>query len=232
MRIAKKAMAVLAAVAVMGVVLVGCATKVKTNTVILDDKGKGFDPNIPTPEWVTVYQTKNISGLQNLDEYKDFYCFVGTESGINKQFVLAWADNFSAQQQIGAMIRTTIASAFQAKREGMASSQGGSGAQSTLAGSLNQSIDDAINSVVAAQYTGAQRENDWWRLTRTYDPDDKTKFQDEYTAWVFYTFPRDMLKNQLNNALNNTKALDPEAAKMAMEIGQDILSGKIALNNN
>jgi hypothetical protein len=217
-------------VIILGLALAGCKSTPAPSgpvvrNVVLEEKGTAF--NIPTPEWVKIYITGRISAVQALPEYQDKYCVIGTETGVNKQFVLAWADSFSAQQQIGAMIRTNIASAYTAQAQGRAQSSGGansSSAQGAGSGSYEQSIDNAINSVVEVQYSGAQREGDWWVLTRRYDPDQANVYTDEYTAYVLYTFPKASLNQQIANALISTQNLDPEIARMSAEIAREIMA--------
>ena len=93
---------------------------------------------ISTPEWVKMYTGKGVSGLQALPEYKDKYCIVGEESGTNRQFVLAWADAASAQQRIGTLVRTNIASRYQAFVNAQA--QPGTG-------QYNQEIDSVLSAL-------------------------------------------------------------------------------------
>jgi hypothetical protein len=147
--------------------------------------------------------------------------------------VLAWADNFSAQQRIGAMLRTTISSAFTAKVDGSAQTSGGANSSTTAensSGDYQQAINNLIDALVNVNYSGAQREGDWWILLRRYDPDQKDVYSDEYTAYVLYTFPKVLLNQQVANALLTNKDLDPEMAQIAKEIGEDILRNGLDLN--
>jgi hypothetical protein len=83
-----------------------CASAPKTNTVELENKGTVMD--VKTPEWVKLYLEKGLSALQV--QYKDKYCIIGEESGVNRQFVISCADQASAQQRIGALLRTQAGS--------------------------------------------------------------------------------------------------------------------------
>jgi uncharacterized lipoprotein YmbA len=218
-------------VALLALALAGCASGPKVNVVTLEEKGTPM--GISTPEWVKIFMTGRISGVQALPEYKDKYCVIGQETGVNKQFVLAWADNFSAQQQIGAMLRSSIQSAYTAKVEGRAQSSGG--ANSSIAsgagsGSYQQSIDNSINTLVNVNYSGAQREGDWWVLQRRYDPDQKDVYSDEYTAFVLYTIPKALLNQQVATSLIANTDLDPSLAEMSKEIAEEILRGALGLN--
>jgi len=180
--------------------------------------------NIKTPDWIKTYAANGISAVQA--QYKDKYCIIGEESGVNKQFVLTWADNFSAQQRIGAMLRTNIESEYQARVKGMATSTGGANATTSQAantGELNNQINSVINALVNVSYSGAQREADWWSLRRRYDPDNKGEFTDEYTAYVLYTIPKKELNTQVAKAMTTALNKDSVLYDITIQIAQDML---------
>jgi hypothetical protein len=201
----------------------GCASKPKVKIIELENKGSSM--NVSAPEWIKLYTGQGISKVQSLAAFKDKYCVIGEETGVNKQFVLAWADNFSAQQRIGAMLRTNIASEYQARVQAAAQSTGGA-TVSTGAGSgeYNQEINSIINSVVNVSYSGAQREADWWSLRRRYDPDDKDTFTDEYTAYVLYLIPKSELNRQIAHALESSVKADSALYSITIEMARKILS--------
>jgi len=206
----------------------GCASGPKVTVKELENKGTAIGGK--TPAWVTNYAEKGVSAVQALPEYKDRYCIIGEETGVNKQFVLAWADNFSAQQRIGAMLRTSIASRYDAAVKGSAQSQGGGSSasgQGTGSGSYQQEIDNSINTIVNVNYSGAQLEANWWVLQRRYDPDLKDVWSDEYTSYVLYTIPKAILNQQIADALLTNKSKDPVLADITARIAEDILRNGI-----
>jgi len=91
--------------------LVSCAT---TKVKVVELENKGTSMGISTPDWIKLYTANGITKVQALPQYKDKYCIIGEESGINKQFVLAWADNFSAQQRCPSTKTNTASSARKA----------------------------------------------------------------------------------------------------------------------
>jgi hypothetical protein len=213
-------------------VLAGCASSgpaaqpvLATRILELDNKGNALGIT-QTPEWITTYVMSGISAVQGL--YKDKYCIIGEESGVNRQFVLAWADNFSAQQRIGAMLRTNIASNYQARVDGMSNSTGGANSATEASSDYNQEIESIINAVVNVSYSGAQRENDWWTLRRRYDPDQEGVYADEYTAYVLYTFPRGELDRQIAYALESSVSADSALYDITIEMARTLLQGGIA----
>ncbi|MDR2588294.1 MAG: hypothetical protein LBC67_02600 [Spirochaetales bacterium] len=206
----------------------GCSSGPRVKVEELESKGTAA--NIPTPDWIKDYIGKGVSALQAQPQFKDKYCIVGSESGVNKQFALTWADSFSAQQRIGAMLRTNIASQYNAKVEASAQSSGGGSSaspQGTGSGDFKQSIDNSINAVVSVSYSGAQREADWWILTRRYDPDQKDVYSDEYTAYVLYTIPKAELNRQIASALETSVSKDSALYDITIALAQDILRGRV-----
>lgn len=221
LKLVKAVIRIMASLVVFGI-LAGCASGPKVTVVEMENKGTSM--KVPAPDWIKTYTASGISAVQS--QYKDKYCIIGEETGVNKQFVLTWADNFSAQQRIGAMLRTNIASKYQAAVSGRAQSTGGansSGAASTDSGDYEQEIENSINAVVNVSYSGAQREADWWSLRRRYDPDQKDVYTDEYTAYVLYTIPKAELNRQIASALETSVDKDSLLYDITIALAQDIL---------
>jgi len=169
---------------------------------------------IDTPNWVKLYIAKGVFALNNLSEYKDKYCVVGEETGVNRQFVISWADAASAQQRIGSLLRTNIASRYEAAVSGTA----GSGSSA-----YQQEINNTLNAIVNVSFSGAQRDGDWWSLRRLYDPDNKDIFTDSYTAYVLYTIPKAEMNRQIALALETSVSKDSALYDVTIAIARDIL---------
>ena len=228
MKFTKQALAALSAIVIIAA-LIGCASKPKVTINELENKGTSM--NIGTPEWIKAYTAHGISRVQAQGEFKDKYCIIGEETGVNKQFVLTWADNFSAQQRIGAMLRTNIASEYQARVQGRAQTTGGAGSTTgagTGSGEFSQEIDNVINAIVNVSYSGAQREADWWSLRRRYDPDQKGVYSDEYTAYVLYTIPKAELNRQIAQALETSVKADSALYQITIDMARQILQNGLA----
>jgi len=223
MKIERKFLAVLAVIT--SITLNSCASTVK----IVELENKGTSMNVATPDWIKTYTANGISRVQAQSEFKDKYCVIGEESGVNRQFVLAWADNFSAQQRIGAMLRTTIASEYQARVQGLAQSTGGATTSAgSNSGDYRQEIDSVINAIVNVSYSGAQREADWWSLRRRYDPDQKGIYSDEYTAYVLYTIPKAEMNRQVARALETSVKADSALYDISIDMAKQILQNGLA----
>jgi len=227
MKIAKQVLAIFLIITI--VVLSSCASKPKVKIVEMENKGTSM--NVAAPDWIKIYTANGISRVQAQSEFKDKYCVIGEESGVNRQFVLAWADNFSAQQRIGAMLRTNIASEYQARVQGIAQSTGGANSSTAAGGSsgeYSQEIKNIITAIVNVSYSGAQREADWWSLRRRYDPDQKGVFSDEYTAYVLYTIPKAELNRQVAQALETSVSKDSMLYDITINMAKQILQNGLA----
>jgi Zn-dependent protease with chaperone function len=185
-------------------------------------ENKGSAMGMPVPDWVKTYVAEGVSALQAQSQYEDKYCVIGEESGVNKQFVLAWADSFSAQQRIGAMLRTTIAGKYTAAVQANAASLGALGRE-IASGVYQQEIGNSVSALVNVSFSGAQREADWWTLRRRYDPDDPSAYSDEYTAYVLYTVPKAELNRQIAFALAESVSMDSGLYDITIALAREIL---------
>ena len=199
----------------LALLIAACASDPQSNITELENKGSVM--GVRTPEWVKLYTEKGLSALQAQKQYQDKYCIVGEESGVNRQFVLNWADAASAQQRIGALLRTNIASRYEAAITATAQS----GAESSAR--YRQEIDLALNAIVNVSYSGAQREADWWSLRRRYDPDNREVYTDEFTAYVLYTIPKAELNRQVALAMETSMAKDSALYDITITLARDIL---------
>jgi len=217
------AVLIIAIIAIL--VTIGCASKPRVRVVELENKGTAL--GVSAPDWIKIYTANGINRVQALPEFRDKYCIIGEETGVNKQFVLAWADSFSAQQRLGMMLRTTIASEYQAKVQGQAQSVGVA-TPAASESTYQQAIDSTINSIVNVSYSGAQRESDWWSLRRRYDPDVKDAYNDEYSAYVLYTIPKSLLNEQVARALETSVSRDSALYDVTIDLAKQILTSGMA----
>jgi hypothetical protein len=242
MKSVSKILVVLSAAIAVITVLGSCGSTPKADTppeIVVEDialtkilRHKGSELGInELPPWVSAYVTKSIAGVQALPEFKDYYAIIGTERGVNLQFVLTWADNFSAQQQIGAILRTTVASTFEAVAKGLSQSSGGANSASAAgsgSASYQQAMSNSINTIVAATYSGARREADYWVLQRAYDPDQSGKYSDEYIAYVLYIIPKDILNQQVIAHLQENAKQNPVMAELNTAAAEELIANGLA----
>lgn len=207
MKSVKKAALTAAIVFTVIVALAGCKSspgpapeiKLDSTAKVETIEHKGTALGIGTvPQWLSEYMQRNgVRSVEALPDYKDMYVIIGEANGPALQQVLTWSANFDAQQQIGAAIRTRVASLFKAK-------------ENLLPGESDsvRKYDNAINTLVTGTYSGARKESDWWihqKITeKGNDPETR------YTAYVLFTIAKKTLNDQIANEIVKLKEESPE----------------------
>jgi hypothetical protein len=173
-------------------VLAGCASSTKAGSkgkdpVMLDHAGRDLGKN-ELPPWLDAWSgDRTVNKLEAMREYRDKYCFVGEARGANLEAVQAWLNTVQINNMMGSQISTRVGSMADAN------------VSAENKASYSNSLNDVITITRDATYTGFEPTGDYWIKWRTYDPDDVTKTKDEYTAYVFYTFNKNMLNEQIAN---------------------------------
>jgi hypothetical protein len=209
-------------------VLVAAACSSGPKSKIIELKNKGTEMGVASPDWIRTYTGYGMARLQSQATYRDKYCVIGEETGANLQFVQAWADNFSAQQRIGAMLRTTINAEYAARVRAAFPPATPPGKGVVEEENPHQpEIDDLLLAIVNVSYYGAQRENDWWSLRRHPDPEDKDAYTDIYTVYVLYTIPKIELNRQVAMAMETSIASDSSLYDITIDLAREILANGI-----
>jgi hypothetical protein len=191
--------------------------KIKTavKSQILDHKGTTLGSDT-LPQWLTVYRDGGELAVEKLREYSGYYCFVGEESGANKQLVTRWAQSISGpaliSQQISGRLERTSAGQVLADGDG-----------------FKQSLNQVSTAVTTATFSGARKVNDWWVLVRVYDPKKNNQvISEDYTAYVLYTIEKKQLDKlvaaELQNTIDNNKDMSQDERKIYTELIQKITS--------
>jgi hypothetical protein len=167
---------------------------VKTVTVEHRGTGLGIDT---LPQWLTEYIQRNgTRSVEALPDYKNTYVVIAEERGPELQQVLTWANNFNAQQQIGATISTRIASVFKANESKLPEGD-----------ESRRKYDNAINTLVSASYSGARKESEWWIKQQITEKGKEPEIR--YTAYVIYTIDKASLNEQVRTEINRLKNDNP-----------------------
>jgi hypothetical protein len=171
------------------------SSDVKTETIEHKGTGLGVDT---IPPWLSEYIQRNgTRSVEALPEYKNYYVIVAEERGPELQQVITWANNFNAQQQLGAMINTRIASVFKANESKLPDQD-----------ESRRKYDNAINTLVSASYSGARKEGDWWLKQRITEKGKEPEVR--YTDYVIYTIDKASLNEQIKTQIEKMKQDIPE----------------------
>ena len=162
----------------------------------IEHKGTAFGIK-EIPQWLSEFIQRNgTRAVENLSEFSGKYVIIGQASASGKQQAETWAKNFDAQQQIGATIRTRVASVFKAHENLLPNEE-----------ESKRKYDNAINTLVQATYTGAQQISDWWIHQRV-TPERGAKPEERFDSYVLYTIDKKFLDQQISNEVIKIKNND------------------------
>jgi hypothetical protein len=182
----------------------------EVQTVTVEHKGTGLGID-QLPLWITAYMNSGASAVEALPDYKNVYAIVAEENGPSLQPLLTWVNNFNAQQQIGAMINTRVASIFKANESKLPDSD-----------EAIRTYDNAINTLVATSYTGARKDSDWWIKQRISEKD-KEEPETRYRAMVLYIIDKKVLNEQIAQQLTQLGEGNPDLADAFNAVTTQIL---------
>ena len=171
----------------------GCASKdepepkeleAKVKSEVLEHKGTALGVN-QLPVWVETYIAEGVLAVVKLSSYEGSYCFIGEEAGTNLDALQVWVSSFDIPSEIAANVSTRVNALFTGAASGSPD------------GEYGTYFENIVKTSSGASYSGARKVNDWWVMTRRYDPDQKKKYVDEYRCYVLYTIDKDLLDRQV-----------------------------------
>jgi hypothetical protein len=198
------ALSLTALVVIAAIVTAGCSSTPKApkqKTELLDWKGAGLGASVP--QWVIQSQESDIH-IQNLDEFKDQYCFVvsldNLENKDSRDMIIAWVSNAAnGAVEVARMVSTTVSA----------------GAQSEAAikngdANVKRRAEEFAKAMSNANFRGLRRAGDFWVLNRN-----KATKNEYYTAYALWIIPEESLNNQVAALWQNF--MDNNAAMSAAE---------------
>jgi hypothetical protein len=161
---------------------------------LVDHKAKAVGQEVP--DWVTLYISDGIHGVESLPEFQDKYVFVGEDSGSNLNALRQWTSGFTVNQEIARMVSTRVQAKFAGAAAGSPDAEYG------------RYFEDVVKSVGEASFSGARKENDYWLFKRYFSANRKTVDQ-TYDFYVLVTIDKPILEQQINNVLNGVRVDQP-----------------------
>ncbi|MDR2402804.1 MAG: hypothetical protein LBD78_02120 [Spirochaetaceae bacterium] len=163
--------------------------------VVLDHKAKAVGEDVP--DWVTLYISDGLPGVERLDQFKDEYVFVGEDTGTNLNALRQWSSGFTVAQEMARMVSTRVQAKFVGAVAGSPDLEYG------------RYFEDVVKNVASASFSGARKENDYWLLKRYFMADGKTVDREAYDFYVLVTIDKGILERQINEVLDGTKTDAP-----------------------
>ncbi|MDR1597204.1 MAG: hypothetical protein LBR99_05815 [Treponema sp.] len=144
------------------------------------------------PQWVALYISTGITGIETLPEYKDSYVFVGKQAGNNLASLKLWADGFSVDRDFPRMVSARV----QARFSGFA--RGNPGEEFGLY------FEAVIKNLSDTTFSKARRESSFWIKKRIFGDDGLTPVGESYEYFILIRIDREALEEQINLFLITT----------------------------
>ncbi|AFG38766.1 hypothetical protein [Spirochaeta africana] len=152
---------------------------------------KGSVLGVDTPEWV-IRSLEGSAALEAMPEYEGQYVIVAEQTGGNLTAVQRWVTNFNANAEFSQRVSTRVEQYF----------------TGALAGDLDDVaayLEEVVTSISEAQFSGRSTAGDWWIHIRWFDEQGNID-REEYRAIVLMTIDRDVLDEQIANAVDDARA--------------------------
>ena len=168
--------------------------------VIIDYSGK--QNRIPIPLWVDAYLAKNNRGVEELEEYKDFYVFVASKTGSNFPALKQWQDNLSVEYDFARLAASRIEARFLHSITGYPDDEYGA------------FYETLIRTASDFSWDGAVRKDDFWvkRLytdlensDQIFDPENPPVPSESYDFLVIITLEKSALVSQIQRLFKSIK---------------------------
>jgi hypothetical protein len=143
-------------------------------------------------DWLDLYLTAGITGVQTLHRYEDSYVFISVNSGTNLASLNHWAAEFSLVQDFPQLVSLRVLARII-----------GDGGKSPDR-EYGPYFETIVKNSADAFYTGAVREDDFWILKR-YDGGDES-FREIYDFFILVSIDKDMFKAQMDQVLKDAAA--------------------------
>ncbi|MDR0586515.1 MAG: hypothetical protein LBG26_04690 [Treponema sp.] len=158
---------------------------------ILDYQGKSSDQALP--RWLEAYLAGGNAEVEALPEYEYMYAFVGENSGPSPSPLETWRRNFDTERAFsrlaGARIRFRFIGAVETSAD-------------EVYGGYYQA---AVKAAYGADYTGPQKEGDFWILEEPGEDPERAGERGRYRYFVFVLVPKDVFEEEVRNILEQVK---------------------------
>jgi hypothetical protein len=168
------------------------------------------------PQWVALYISTGITGIETLPEYENSYVFVGKQGGNNLASLKLWANGFSVDRDFPRLVSARV----QARFSGFA--RGNPGEEFGLY------FEAVIKNLSDATFTKARRESSFWIKKRIFGDDGLTLVGESYEYFILIRISREALEEQINLLLITTRPEIPptrDQAAAAMQLRLNFYEG-------
>ncbi|MDR3115532.1 MAG: hypothetical protein LBU25_08430 [Treponema sp.] len=155
---------------------------------IIDYKTKALAEEIP--EWVNLYESEGIPGIEGLPQYEDAYIFVSELEGTNFHALQQWSSGFVLSKDLSRL----VASRIQARMTKTAASY--------PEGEYGRFFEALIKAASDTGYSGAVQEGDFWVLKQYFKEDGVSPDREAYSFLILVSIHKPALQRQIHGILN------------------------------
>jgi hypothetical protein len=155
---------------------------------IIDYRAKDLEE---MPLWVRLYISEGTRAVERLPQYNNKYVFIGESTGQNSHALRQWAEEFNSQQDRPLLVSARIQERLVRSANGRPDAEFGF------------FFERAIKAVIDGNYSGAQREGDFWILFQYLGETEFLLPGETYRYFVLLSIDTEVLKQEINEILSN-----------------------------
>jgi hypothetical protein len=174
-------------------------------------------PESGIPEWVNLYLSEGIPGLESLDQYNGKYVFIGKNLGSNLTALKQWSKGFSAAQDFPRLLAQRVENRLTASASLYPDDEYG------------EYFEKLIKQVSDAEYPAVKKENFWIKRIRIPDaveddtdslPEQENSPTERYEFFILLDIDKDSLQNQIRQITAGIKTDRPPTREQAAAINK------------
>jgi hypothetical protein len=139
------------------------------------------------PDWVALYLTEGVSGVESLPEYENRYIFIAINSGTNFKALNYWVSGFTLNQDFSQLVAMRVLSRFIED------------SQRNPDHDYSTYFEAAVKTTADASFSDTHKEADFWLLKRFDENENNTtESREVYDFYILISIAKPQLQVQLN----------------------------------
>ncbi|MFP3043341.1 hypothetical protein LQZ19_16125 [Treponema primitia] len=152
------------------------------------------NPNEDMPEWVALYLSSDLIGIETLPEYKDRYVFIGKQRGNNLDSLKLWATSFSIDRDFSRLVSARIQARFTRIANGNPGEEFGRYFETVIKNSSNTT------------FGGASQKGSFWIKKRIFEDDGLSPIGESFEYYILVSIEKETLKKQISLLLTTARS--------------------------
>jgi hypothetical protein len=170
------------------------------------------------PEWVSLYLSEGIPGLESLDQYNGKYVFIGENMGSNLTALRQWSRGFSAAQDFPRLLAQRVENRLTASASLYPDDEYG------------EYFEKLIKQVSDAEYPAVKKEHFWIKRMKIFDaaaeddpdllPEQENSPTERYEFFILLDIDKNSLQNQIRQITAGIKTDRPPTREQSAAINR------------